>query len=45
MESEKTNGYLIVECHLGEQPQILFADNAACALTNLNLEQLLRTNP
>lgn len=45
MEIEKINGYLIVECHLDEQSQILFADNTACALTNLNLEQLLHTNP
>jgi len=45
MEIEKINGYLIVEYHLGEQSQILFADNTACALTNLNLEQLLHTNP
>ncbi len=45
MEIEKINGYLVVECRLGEQSQILFADNAACALTTLNLEQLLHTNP
>lgn len=45
MEIEKVNGYLIVEYHLGAQPQILFADNTACTLTNLKLEQLLHTNP
>lgn len=45
MEIEKNNGYLIVEYRSDNQPQILFADNAACALTNLKLEQLLRTNP
>lgn len=45
MEIEKNNGYLIVEYHPCDQPQILFADNAACALTNLKLEQLLHTNP
>lgn len=45
MEIEKINGYLIVEYHLGERSQILFADNTACALTNLNLDQLLHTNP
>lgn len=45
MEIEKNNGYLIVEYRPCDQPQILFADNAACALTNLKLEQLLRTNP
>lgn len=45
MEIEKNNGYLIVEYRPGDQPQILFADTAACALTNLKLEQLLHTNP
>lgn len=45
MEIEKNNGYLIVEYRSDNQPRILFADNAACALTNLKLEQLLRTNP
>ncbi len=45
METRKTNGYLIIECHPGKQPQILFADSGACAVTDTSLERLLRANP
>lgn len=45
METRKNNGYLIIECYPGKQPQILFADNGACAITHSSLEHLLRADP
>ncbi|MDE7478741.1 MAG: response regulator [Lachnospiraceae bacterium] len=44
-DTEKNSGYLLIEYISDTKPKIMYADNMACVITELDMEQLLQTEP